>query len=155
MLFRSKIDLWLAIALIGTVIITLAAAVATLQRASGVALLLAISIAISTVLPIWTLAFTIYMVEGKTLLIRSGPFRWRIPVSSIRRIEPSNSVLSGPALSLVRLRIEYGTGQSILVSPADQQGFLRAIESAKNASTAQSLAQADARQPSTPSAASK
>lgn len=135
MLFRSKIDLWLAIVLIGAVIISLAAAFATLQRASGAALLPVIIIAIGVVLPIWTLASTIYMIENEALLIRSGPFRWRIPVSSITRVEPSNSVLSGPALSLTRLRVEYGTGQSILISPADRQGFLRAIASAKSAST--------------------
>lgn len=135
MLFRSKIDLWLAIVLISSVIIALAAAVATLQRASGAALLPVIIIAIGTVLPVWTLASTIYMVESEALLIRSGPFRWRIPVSSITCIEPSNSVLSGPALSLTRLRIEYGTGQCILISPTDRQGFLRAIASAKSAST--------------------
>lgn len=131
MLFRSKIDLWLAIVLIGAVIIALAAAVATLAAA----LLPVIIIAIGTVLPVWTLASTIYMVESEALLIRSGPFRWRIPVSSITRIEPSDSVLSGPALSLTRLRVEYGTGQSILISPTDRQGFLRAIASAKSAST--------------------
>jgi len=152
MLFRSKIDLSLAIVLIGAAIIALTAAVATLQPTSGAALLPVIIIAIGAVLPIWTLASTIYMVAGETLLIRSGPFRWRIPVSSITRIEPSNSVLSGPALSLTRLRVEYGTEQSILISPTDHQGFLRAIQSA---STAQSLAPSYVRQPSTPSVASK
>jgi hypothetical protein len=49
----------------------------------------------------------------------------------IARIVPSNSLESAPALSLTRLRIDYGVGKSILVSPADQQAFLRAIERSK------------------------
>ncbi|MFN3809993.1 MAG: PH domain-containing protein [Roseateles asaccharophilus] len=136
MLFRSKIDAWLLIVLLGAAILTVVAAGAAVRQASGMAVLVPVLvIAIGAALPIWILASTSYTVDGGTLNVRSGPFTWRIPVSSITSIKPSNSPSSGPALSLSRLRVEYGRGKSILISPADQQAFLRAIESAKSAAS--------------------
>jgi len=61
------------------------------------------------------------------LEIRSGPFKWTIPLDAIKKVDPSRSLLSSPALSLDRLRIQYGGGKSILVSPNDRDGFLAAI----------------------------
>jgi len=134
MLFRSKIDAWLLIVLVGAAILTLVAAGGAVRQASGMAVLVPVLVvAIGASLPIWILASTSYTVEDRTLHVRSGPFTWHIPVSSITSIKPSNSPISGPALSLTRLRVEYGSGKSILISPADQQAFLRAIENAKSA----------------------
>jgi hypothetical protein len=133
MLFRSKIDTWLVSVLVGAATLTLVAAGTALRQASEAAVLVTVLvITLGAVLPVWILASTTYRVEGGTLHVRSGPFRWHIPVSSITRIAPSNSNESAPALSLTRLRIEYGGGKSILVSPADQQAFLRAIERSKS-----------------------
>ncbi len=133
MLFRSKIDAWLVIVVVGAAILTLVAAGTALWQTSEVAVLVTVLIiALGAVLPLWILVSTNYRVDGGTLHVRSGPFRWHVPVSSITRIEPSNSFESAPALSLTRLRIDYGTGKSILISPADQQAFLRAIERSKS-----------------------
>src|SRR5581483_3428103 len=67
----------------------------------------------------WILASTRYIGSEGTLHVRSGPFAWRIPVSSITRITPTRSPISSPALSLRRLRVEYDAGKHILVSPVD------------------------------------
>jgi hypothetical protein len=75
----------------------------------------------------WFLVSTFYQVEGEALLIRCGPFRWRIPLADIKSVRESRSVESSPALSMKRLRIDYGMGDSILVSPANRAGFLKAI----------------------------
>ena len=133
MLFRSKIDAWLVIVLVGAATLVFVAAGTALRQASEVAVLVTVLvITLGAVLPVWILASTNYRVDGGTLHVRSGPFRWHIPVASITRIEPSNSFESAPALSLTRLRVDYGAGKSILVSPADQQAFLRAIEKSKS-----------------------
>ena len=55
-----------------------------------------------------------------------GPFRWRVPIDAITAITPTRSALSSPALSLDRLRIEYGE-RAILVSPIYKEGFVRAL----------------------------
>ena len=79
----------------------------------------------------WPLWSTRYRVEADFVIIQSMWMKWRIPLSSIQKIEPSDFSSLAPALSLKRLRIEYeqaGTLHSILISPKDQQAFLRAIE---------------------------
>ena len=69
---------------------------------------------------------THYTVDGNTLRIACGPFRWQVPVDAIESVEPTRNPLSSPALSLDRLRIQYGK-RKIMVSPADKAGFLKAI----------------------------
>lgn len=134
MVFRSKIDAWLLFVLVLSAAATLSAAGVVLRQASGMALLVPLAmVAIGAVLPLWILAGTRYSIVGSTLHVRSGPFSWRIPVASITSIKPSRSPVSGPALSLDRLRVEYGAGRFVLVSPVDHQAFVRAIEGATNA----------------------
>lgn len=77
--------------------------------------------------PVLLIFTTDYSVDSETLRIRAGPFRWRIKLSEIEKVEPSNSPLSSPALSLKRLKITYSGGRTILVSPQDRSGFQEAI----------------------------
>jgi len=134
MVFRSKVDTWLSCVLLIAAAMALRAAATTLRQDSGTGLLVAVVLVlIGAILPMWILLGTVYSVESGTLRIRSGPFSWRIAVESIRAIEPSRSPVSSPALSLERLRVEYGAGKWVLVSPADQRAFIAAIEHAKGA----------------------
>ena len=106
-----------------------------MQRAPGDAWLAIFFASMGAVLPVWVFVDTRYVIGEGMLLIRSGPFRWRIPLNQIRQIVPARNALSSPALSLDRLRIEYDAGRSRMVSPLDQQGFLAAIR-AKTENTA-------------------
>ena len=74
----------------------------------------------------WIFHTTYYLVESDELRIRSGMFRWRIPIERIESVEPTNNPLSSPALSLDRLDIRYGS-KNILVSPEDREGFMAAL----------------------------
>lgn len=76
---------------------------------------------------VWLYRTTDYRVEGTRLVVRSGPFAWRVELASVRRIRATNSVLSAPALSLNRIEIQYGNHGTIMVSPEDRRGFVRAI----------------------------
>jgi hypothetical protein len=118
----------LAATLFGSVLASVWAAwvAATSNSASGIFFAVVI-IATGVGLPLWLLASTSYRIEGAILIISCGPFRWNIPLSEIHRISSSRSVTSGPALSLSRLRIEYGRGQVVLVSPRDPEAFLQAV----------------------------
>src|SRR6185436_12660669 len=73
-----------------------------------------------------TLLRTYYVVEPPELVIRSSFFTWRVPISEIRSITPTRSPASSPALSLDRLRIDYGT-RAIMVSPDDPRRFIEAL----------------------------
>lgn len=128
MTFHSRIDAWLAVTLAGSALATLVAAVVSAMQASVAGLLAAlVLLALGAGLPLWLLSSTRYVVQGGALQVRSGPFRWDVPLSAITRVTPTRSVLSSPALSLDRLRIEYGPGRAVLVSPRDKEGFLQAI----------------------------
>ncbi|HEY0512331.1 MAG TPA: PH domain-containing protein [Thermoanaerobaculia bacterium] len=75
----------------------------------------------------WGFRSTRYLVTGRELVVRSGPFRWRIEISGIESIRPSRSPIASPALSLDRLEIRYGGGRMLLISPRDREGLLAAV----------------------------
>ncbi|MDJ0711737.1 MAG: PH domain-containing protein [Woeseiaceae bacterium] len=77
---------------------------------------------------------TFYVVDKGELRIVSGPFRWRIALTDIVEVTPTRSPLSSPALSFDRLKIRYGERRFVLVSPADKEGFVRAIGKERAAS---------------------
>lgn len=133
MVFRSKIDLWLLIVLIITAAIPLTQAVAALQNGENWIPHVLIS-GLLGICFLWLLRSTKYTISRDTIVIQSGPFRWRIPKAEITRISSSKSVISSPALSLDRLKIEYSGGRnSILVSPKDKNGFIQAVGITANA----------------------
>lgn len=130
MVFRSKIDVWLAVVLAIAALACLSGAVQVLfSDARSILANALVLVLLGAVLPLWILLGTRYTLDDSELRIVSGPFRWRIPFHEIRSIKPTRNPLSSPALSLDRLRIEYGRGKWIMVSPRDKVRFLRELES--------------------------
>lgn len=128
MTFHSKVDAWIAVLLLSAVIVTLGAVAQAASRASGLALLgPAVLALVGVVLPLWVLLSTRYVVDEDHLSIRSGPFRWRVPLADITGVARTRSALSAPALSLDRVRIDYGAHRAVLVSPRDIEAFVRAL----------------------------
>lgn len=126
--FRSKVDTWLVLLVVATGAMAIASCFPMIRIGSGGALAIAAGlVALVVGFPAWLLAATHYTFEEEALGIRSGPFRWTIPYSDISDVKPSRSVLSSPALSLDRLRIEYA-GKSILISPVDRASFVQELE---------------------------
>lgn len=130
MRFVSKVDGWLIPVLVISIAGMLAAFVAVLVGDTPI--WLQIVVAIASVffcgLLFAILKSTFYVVEHGVLRIVSGPFRWKIAISDIVEITPTRNPLSSPALSLDRLKVRYGERRFVLVSPADKDGFVRAIE---------------------------
>ena len=126
--FNSKIDRWLlfllaAVMVFEVVVMSLAA---TRANEPGEAFFL-IATALAIVALIGSMLIgTHYTVTGDTLRVVCGPFRWKVPIDAIESVEATRNPLSSPALSLDRLRIQYGK-KRIMVSPSDKAGFLRAI----------------------------
>ena len=130
--FDSKIDTWLLVILVGVVIvssISVASALAIGGRELWWALLPA---TLGVGLPAWVFLSTNYTIAGDVLIIRGGPFRWKIDIDSITSITPTSNPLSSPALSLDRLRIEYAKGRAIMISPKDREEFLAELEAARS-----------------------
>ncbi len=128
MKFRSEVALWYYLLAIVLPVAVIAYVVLSMESADPVTIGIVAIVTVSAVgLPVWLLLSTYYLVEGGTLNIRSGPMNVSIPLGDIQSVTPSRSMLSGPALSLKRLKIVYGRGKTILVSPKDVEGFKSAI----------------------------
>ena len=127
--FSSKVDAWLLLVMVASAVACTCFILLVLMEDAGatVTVIVLVTLLPGVVLPPWLLFGTRYTVSGDDLSIRSGPFSWEISVGSIRSITPTRNPLSSPALSLDRLRIDYGAGKYLLVSPADPQGFREAL----------------------------
>lgn len=122
--YPSKTDRWLRVAFAVSTVGALAACVPLVCLGSHVQwLVVAPTLLLGIGLPWWIVTSTAYTVTTDTLVVRSGPFRWYVPFEQIRAIAPTRSPLSSPALSLDRLRIDYGS-TSLMISPEDRERFL-------------------------------
>lgn len=71
---------------------------------------------------------THYIVKDRNLKIKSGfIYNLNIQISTIRKINESNSVLSAPASSLDRLEIIYNKYDSVLISPKEKTEFIKTM----------------------------
>lgn len=124
--YRSKVDSWLLVVLLGAMAVSLytAGAVLAADRSVSAWLTAFVSGGLGLGLPLWLLLTTRYVLDPERLEVHSGPFAWTVPVREITRVVPTNNPLSSPALSLDRLRIEYGRGRAIMISPRDKLRFL-------------------------------
>lgn len=128
MTFSSKRDAWLSAVIWIGALACLGAAALIIWYGTGGRLdaIPAVLLAATAALLLWVLYGTRYTFSGGVLEARCGPFRFRVPLGDITSAEPSRDPLSGPACSLDRLLIRYGS-RRILVSPSDRRGFLDAL----------------------------
>ena len=126
-IFPSQRDPWLVALLLGAVALIGVSLVFAWVQGRPAALGVTVVGFLGAALVLWVLYGTDYRVHAGELHVRSGPFRWRVPLAQIRAVEPTRSPLSSPALSLNRLRIRYGNGKAVMVSPADREGFFEAL----------------------------
>lgn len=130
--YRSKVDTWLLIVIIAAMGAGLVGAVAALLAGGHEMWWAIVPVALAVALPAWVLTSTFYRLTDDELLVRSGPFSWRIPTAEIHRVTSTNNPLSSPALSLQRLKIEYGNGKRIMISPENQTEFIADLKSVSN-----------------------
>ena len=126
MRFESKRDLWLVLVarFLPFVVLALVAIRTADRRGPLAGLVILVAVELLLVEPM--MRMTYYVIEGDTLVIRSGFMRWHVPIRDIRSITPTRSALSSPALSLDRLRIEYSR-RAIMVSPEEKRRFIEAL----------------------------
>ncbi|MFM1913434.1 MAG: hypothetical protein RIR51_1277 [Bacteroidota bacterium] len=126
--FQPKIGLELVIPLAVILFGTLALLVYPQPIWPGILIILLVSSFI-----IYLFSNTYYLIDQNNLIIHSGfLFHIVIPIKEIRKIEPTISPLSSPALSLTgRLEIHYGKWDSIIIAPKEKQEFLNEINRIK------------------------
>lgn len=130
--YKSKTDTWLVAVLMGAMVLSVFSIYLVLASGHLVSWwFIPFTCAVGLGLPLWLLLSTHYTIELQHLLIQCGPLKWRIPLADINAITPTRNPLSSPALSLDRLRIDYGKGRSIMISPINKEQFLRDLEYAR------------------------
>lgn len=128
-IYTSKIDTWLAVVLIGAMVLCLFAFLASLRSGHMASVIVTLpALVIGAGLPLWLMTSTSYTLSNTTLFIKSGPFKWTVPVKDITSVTPTSNPLSSPALSLDRLRIEYGRSQAVMISPKLKSQFIEDLE---------------------------
>jgi hypothetical protein len=127
--FKSKIDRRLFLVLVLAIVIDFVVIGAVLLQPgdplTATITIIASSLVVTLIVSI--MIGTYYTVTRDLLVIRSGPFRFKVPLHQIESVRESRSSLSSPAMSLDRLLIRYGKRRRIMVSPDDKAGFLMAI----------------------------
>jgi len=128
MRFSSKVDWWLAVIVAAVPLVSAGTVVAGLVSGdSGAALSATVSLVLLLALYIGLVWPVAYEVGERELVVRFGLVRSRIPLDQITRVTPSRNPLASPALSLDRIRLDRRGAGFALVSPADREGFVRAI----------------------------
>jgi hypothetical protein len=122
--FRSKVDGSLRVLGLAAPGVALIAIATGARQGRAILLLPALLTAIVAVVVVWVVLSTYYEFTGELLVAHCGPFRWRIPLKDILSVRESQSVRSGPALSMDRLEVVWGEGRVLLISPDDRAGFL-------------------------------
>ena len=127
--FASERDTWLVGLGLSAAVLSVVALVPLLMaNVDGfVKVVTAALLILTVVLVSWVYLGTYYVVEAEELIVQSGPFCWRILIEEIHQISPTRAPWSSPALSLNRLRIDYGVGKWILLSPECREEFIHSL----------------------------
>jgi hypothetical protein len=133
--FKSRVDSWLVVALTVPMITGIAMvplSVVTGQSAlAWIGVISVVGYALLLSLLVFPMSYTI----GDGIAVRAGKLL-RIDISWEQLIsaELSTSLLSSPALSLRRIRLEFtkpnGKRGFVLISPVEREGFLHALVAA-------------------------
>lgn len=124
--YPTAIDAWIVVVTLAAVGAALAEAVVVFPTSPSAAFL-SMTIVVLVAGFVGSLSYPCeYLLEADHLLIRAGFARWRIPYARITAVAPSRSPWAGPALSLRRVKIDYGR-RFVLVSPRDREGFIEAL----------------------------
>lgn len=126
--YASKVDTWLFVLLavvVGAMFVGMGMAAAKegwLRVMQGAFVVLGV-----IGLLVWIWLGTSYTLEDRHLIVRSGPFTWRIAIDEIISVEKPKGFArarSNPALSMDRLLVTYGKGKRLMISPAEKEKFL-------------------------------
>jgi membrane protein YdbS with pleckstrin-like domain len=122
--YASAVDWWIAVLLMMGPFICVVLTGFLLQQGRQTDAMYCLSAGLGTLLV--TGIFTVpcrYTILTDSLSVRCGLLFMRIPLDQIKAIEPSGSWISGPALSLKRVKISTAS-RFYLVSPVDRERFI-------------------------------
>lgn len=124
--YRSMVDWWLAVLTIGGLGLGLiVVAVAAWSEGDPLSLGIFLSVLVMVGILAWPVTYTLTEDE---LVVRSGVLRWRVRFTEVEGVVATRAMWSSPAWSLDRLRVDYGKGRWILISPERREEFVRELK---------------------------
>lgn len=128
MIYPSGVDLWLVVMLMLAPMTSLVIGVYLLQQgqSGGAITLFLCAVATASLTAAATLPCR-YTLHDDALTVRCGLLCYQIPLSEITSISKSETILSGPALSLKRVLIKTSKRTHIL-SPKKRESFIQHLE---------------------------
>jgi len=130
MKFKSRKDWWLTLLVWGSMLFAICSSGYGLIVKPTTFFELILIVLLAIVLPLfmlWLWCTTEYIIKEKYLIIRSGPFKKRILLESIKSVRKTLNPISSPALSLRRIEINYGIYGFILISPKNREKFISTL----------------------------
>ena len=126
--YPSARDGWLTAVVTASMALAALSTLTAYVAAPGAATTLGIVVLLAVIaFVIWVWVGTGYRTDEREMVVRSGPFRWRVPLDAITSVQPTRNPLSSPALSLHRLEVRYGR-RIIMISPRERTEFLRHLQ---------------------------
>lgn len=134
--FQSKKDFNYGLIYWGQVVLVLILIMFFSMKNSQFDWFLAIAIVVFSIYLLYLLSVwfgTSYKLEDQSLIVRSGPFRKRIHIEEIKKLEVishyKGAAIIAPALSFHRINIFYGKDYHLIsISPKDQKGLLKQLQ---------------------------
>ena len=73
-----------------------------------------------------------YTIDDKTLNVKTFPYDKgkSYDLTKLKSVRPTRSILSAPAASLKRIELDFGCGDSLIISPASQDYFIELVRKA-------------------------
>ena len=116
MVFKSRIDLWIAIPIWILIIVFLRMLYEMIVQISIIGIL------VSLTMIVFIGAFwfnTRYEIEDELLIIKFGFIKKTIKIKDIKSIRKTNNPLASPALSIRKIEINYNKYETVQISPKD------------------------------------
>ncbi len=112
--YRSKIDWWLILLILGIFGYPIVEGILTNQYGLSITMILIL------IVMFWMFSKIKYVIDGTILIV------WwiKIDIHSIKRIYKTNNPMSSPALSLDRIAIVYNKYDEVLISPKLKKQFV-------------------------------
>lgn len=121
--YRSKVDIWLAVVVFTPLFIVLFIDAGKGDYESFYFLLPVIALIVSLY---WQIK---YKIEEGYLKVTAGIFGTaKVPVSEIKSVGKTYNPLSAPALSINRLEVKYGKFNYLLISPHNRDAFINELK---------------------------
>ena len=121
--YKSKVDLWLLF--IPIIIVVFVTVMAGYNGDFNYVIFINIPIVL---IILGLFLNTYYDVTDSMLKIRSsGFFKLDIPISKIKKISETRSILSSPASSLDRIKITYNKYDTVMISPKNKTEFINKL----------------------------